>query len=180
MDDIHKKRLRQLIDTYGLIETSELIGLSLLKLSQISEYPLSDVDYGVISELIFELYRTGLLKKNYKDYYIGIELDMSGEYIYWETGRFFEKDGDTYREDISVYATPFWDGEDQIPIDLLNYKLVWDDDMADYPGHSQSIIKVDTKFRDIEHLIDWFHFWYLPNVHDRIEEMVKEIRDKII
>jgi hypothetical protein len=86
-----------------------------------------------------------------------------------------------YVEKMLIYATPFWDGENKIPIVMSYYEVL--DEKTDktiivFEDDFESI-KIDKTFKDIEELLVWFRDFYLPEVYNVIIKYRNEYRKNI-
>jgi hypothetical protein len=113
-----KKKLKGLVDEFGLFKASKMIGMSVTKLAEVTNTP---IDSNVANQILVEMMNNDELKNKYKDFAIHAS---SNDVFYWEamikTGHFH----DDMIENITIAATPFWDGYGNIPVDTELYQAV--------------------------------------------------------
>ena len=123
---IQENRLERLVknyvDKYGLPKTSEMMGLSLSKIIQIAKVPID-------SEVAFEILREKFIQKELKDTYKNfiISLDRMDGIFYWETTTRTDRYPEDRVQQITVMATPFWDGSKFTPIEISWFTLLNDE-----------------------------------------------------
>jgi hypothetical protein len=161
-----KKTILKRIEKYGLYKTSEIMGLSMTDLIEMTDIPINSE---IANELLIENIGKGKIKTKYKEFRIGPSMDGV---VYWEaktnTGHFLPG----MREEISAMATPFWDGGHFTPVEINwitlyneDGEIIYDEGAAgDY--FKEIIGKSD--FKSIEELFQWYEKFYLPTVYDII------------
>ena len=161
-----KKTILKRIEKYGLYKTSEIMGVSMTDLVEMSDVP---IDSKIANELLSENIRKGKIKTKYKEF--RIESNMDGV-VYWEaktnTGHFLPE----MREEISVMATPFWDGGYFTPVEINwmtlyneDGEIIYDEGAA---GEYFKEIMGKSDFKSIEELFKWYEKFYLPKVYNTI------------
>ena len=168
---IQENRLERLVknyvDKYGLRKTSEMMGLSLSKIVQIAKVPID-------SEVAFEILREKFIQKELKDTYkkFIISLDRMDGIFYWETTTRTDRYPEDRVEQITVMATPFWDGSKFTPIEISWFTLLNDDMNIIYElegdGSFYKAFKHQSNFDSVEELLNWYEETYLPGVYDII------------
>lgn len=161
-----KKTILKRIEKYGLYKTSEIMGLSMTDLVEMTDIPINSE---IANELLIENIGKGKIKTKYKEFRIGPSMDGV---VYWEaktnTGHFLPG----MREEISAMATPFWDGGYFTPVEINwitlyneDGEIIYDEGAAgDY--FKEIIGKSD--FKSIKELFQWYEKFYLPTVYDII------------
>jgi hypothetical protein len=167
---IKESRLEKLVSKYlnefGLSKTSQMMGISRSKVLELAKAPI-DSQYAY--EILYEKMRRNELKKNYEEF--EIRTSITGVF-YWEsvmkTGHF----GEDMTEQISVAATPFWDGTKYIPVEIdwftlidKNAKTIYD---SGGDGNFFKEVKNKAQFESVEQLLNWYDKFYLPEVYDVI------------
>ena len=168
---IQENRLERLVknyvDKYGLRKTSEMMGLSLSKIVQIAKVPID-------SEVAFEILREKFIQKELKDTYkkFIISLDRMDGIFYWETTTRTDRYPEDRVQQITVMATPFWDGSKFTPIEISWFTLLNDDMNIIYElegdGSFYKAFTHQSNFDSIEELLNWYEETYLPGVYDII------------
>ena len=168
---IQENRLERLVnnyvDKYGLHKTSEMMGLSLSKIIEIAKVPID-------SEVAFEILREKFIQKELKDTYkkFIISLDRMDGIFYWETTTRTDRYPEDRVQQITVMATPFWDGSKFTPIEISWFTLLNDDMNIIYElegdGSFYKAFKHQSNFDSVEELLNWYEETYLPGVYDII------------
>lgn len=154
--------LKQILIDNGLKTAKIITGLdtfSLLKRIGKMEY-----DSEMCYEVIYELFRDNNTLMNQIGNYT-LEFNFDG-ILEWH-----------YRNnDEIMYAlcTPFWDGDNILPMDIQDYSLNGEDyDLEIYKGK-----KITKKFNSVESLISWFNNWYIHTVRHFLDDNLIELRSK--
>lgn len=168
---IQENRLERLVknyvDKYGLPKTSEMMGLSLSKIIEIAKVPID-------SEVAFEILREKFIQKELKDTYkkFIISLDRMDGIFYWETTTRTDRYPEDRVQQITVMATPFWDGSKFTPIEISWFTLLNDDMNIIYElegdGSFYKAFEHQSNFDSVEELLNWYEETYLPGVYDII------------
>jgi hypothetical protein len=167
---IQESRLEKLVSKYlnefGLSKTSQMMGISRSKVLELAKAP---IDSPYAYEILYEKMMRNELKKNYEEF--EIRTSINGVF-YWEsvmkTGHF----GEDMTEQISVAATPFWDGAKYTPVEIdwftlmdKNANIIYD---SGGDGNFFKEVKNKTQFESVEQLLNWYDKFYLPEVYDVI------------
>ena len=165
---IQENRLERLVknyvDKYGLRKTSEMMGLSLSKIIQIAKVPID-------SEVAFEILREKFIQKELKDTYkkFIISLDRMDGIFYWETTTRTDRYPEDRVQQITVMATPFWDGSKFTPIEISWFTLLNDEMNIIYElegdGSFYKAFTHQSNFDSVEELLNWYEETYLPGVY---------------
>ena len=168
---IQENRLERLVknyvDKYGLHKTSEMMGLSLSKIIEIAKVPID-------SEVAFEILREKFIQKELKDTYkkFIISLDRMDGIFYWETTTRTDRYPEDRVQQITVMATPFWDGSKFTPVEISWFTLLNDDMNIIYElegdGSFYKAFTHQSNFDSVEELLNWYEETYLPGVYDII------------
>jgi hypothetical protein len=159
-----QKKLKGLVDEFGLFKVSKMIGISVTKLAEVTNIP---IDSGTANQILVEMMNNDELKTKYKDFEIHVS---SNDVFYWEamvkTGHFH----DDMIENITVAATPFWDGVKYTPVELewytlLNYYGVTVYEISPEGGFYKEL-KHQTNFESVDELLNWYEEFYLPEVYN--------------
>lgn len=159
-----QKKMMRLIDEFGLYETSKMVGTSMTKLVQLSNLPINSV---IANKLLIENMFNGNLPRKYNHFNIYNAGDgVVGWYCNISTGHF--QPG--LIEQISVMATPFWDGQEYTPVEIDWFTLL-DDKMnviieEEGGGDYYKELKHQTSFENVEELFNWYKEFYLPEVYN--------------
>ena len=163
MTDKRRQQLLNLIETHGIYDASKIAGINPVELIHISEIT---IDTGLANTVLIELMSEGKLPKQYKEFGISID-NMSGAFG-WD-GILVSNER---KEKVFVYATPFWEGESGIPVEIQYYKEITDDDKIElwYDGDVFNFLKTREVFDGIEDVLTWYKHFYLPKVYQVIVE----------
>jgi len=159
-----KKKLKGLVDEFGLLEASKMIGMSIAKLAEVTNTP---IDSDTANQILVEMMNNGELKTKYKDFEIHAS---SNDVFYWEgmvkTGHFH----DDMIENITIAATPFWDGVKYTPVEIEWFTLFNYYGMTVYEtsgdGSFYKELKHQTNFESVDELLNWYEEFYLPEVYN--------------
>ena len=162
-----KKKISALIDEYGLYDAAKMLGLSFTQIVKISDTPINPE---IANQILIENMRKGNLTENYKEFIIHSSYDGV---FYWETNTRTGHFSNDRVEQITVAATPFWDGLDYTPVEI-DWFTLYDKDMVNpiysMGGEGNYFKKFthQTNFETVEELNVWYNEVYLPGVYDII------------
>jgi len=174
--DKRREQLRDLIKKEGLYEVSETLGMKVHDLAHTSKL---EFDYQIAGEILWSLIYNNKLPKNYEGFEISVD-EMAGT-IYWHCNRSTEWYGPRLKENMVIYATPFWEGNPNIPLDIIYYQVKTLNDieiLEENPDIFKSIKSPKSWFNSVEELIVWYKEFYLVTVHSKIIENLNEIRKR--
>jgi len=176
--------IKNYVEKYGLLRTSEILGLSLTEIVKITNHPIDNKSANLI---IFENFKNGVLDRTYKEFKLSLEYgDVIGWFGQIDNGPFknYVEPFKNYVEQYFIYATPYHDYLQEIPIDVS-----WCDLLNRDTGIVKSIegdgrywykINVQDNFKSVEHLFDWYNNFYLPETYDVImTKLIPEVRDDL-
>jgi hypothetical protein len=187
MDDKIKDTINQLIDEFGLYEAKNMLGITFANIVKLSGQKIY-TDTGMASEILYESINNGQLPIKYKEF----EISTSSDGIaYWEgkfkTDRFLPD----MVENISVMATPFWDGMKFTPVEADWYSLtnetgnvlIAEISAGESGNYYQQLDEVEI-FSNVDDLFSWYKNVYLPGVYDIImnnylPRLQQEMDDKL-
>lgn len=158
------QKLYNLIDEVGIWDAETETGLKSYDLIRISNYPMDCYIAGLV---IYDLIKDKKLPLTYGDFEIYSDYDGV---IHWD------KKGDI---NVYVMASPFWEGECNIPINIEMGKIDENgDEIFIGANHNVEIFtRIDLdgiEFKTIESLLKWFKEFYLPITNEMINKKVKE------
>ena len=162
-----KKKISALIDEYGLYEAAKILGLSFRQIVKISKHPINPE---IANEILIQDMIKGNIVDNYKEFIIHASNDGV---FYWETNTRTGHFSNDRVEQITVAATPFWDGVDYTPVEI-DWFTLYDKDMVNAiysmegEGNYFKKFSHQTNFETVEELNDWYNEVYLPGVYDII------------
>ena len=177
-----KQTVEKYISQFGLKDTAKMMGISLTKLVEISDHP---IDSKLAHEILMENLKNKKLPREYRDFKISNGIDGI---VYWEMSRDSKHFLPGMTEQISVVATPFWDGNPWTPVDIDWFTLFNEngDIIAEkMPSGSYYVqLKHKTSFDTVDELFKWYLGYYLPVVYstvmrDLLPEVYQEINDKL-
>jgi len=172
--DRRREELRNLIKRLGIYNVSELTGMKIYELAIVSKLSF---DYKTANEILWSLIYNDKLPKNYQGF--EISLDEFGGAYYWNYEKTTRYYGPPLKEKIYALATPFWDANPYIPIDIEYYEVYTLNGIKIIEKNPQifSMIQpIKEWFNSVEELIIWYKEFYLEKVYTEIMEGVNVIR----
>lgn len=175
----HIEKLKKLVDEHGLNYASKLLGISKLKLARLSDMVIGDADiaYDIINLLFYD----GELIKDFEHDGFNVVIGYDGleGTVTWviESKTTYYSEDDDETEIITCYATPFWDGEPIIPIEVSSYTIVDDnhDVIFEIGGETQEDfyknITIGSVYKNVDTLIEWYEEKYIPIVFNTIRNL---------
>jgi len=163
MTDKRRQLLLNLIEVHGIYDASKIAGINPVELIHISEIT---IDAWLANTVLIELMSKGKIPKQYKEFALSID-SLTGT-VDWDG--VFESDG--VKEKVFAYATPFWEGESGIPVEIQHYEVTTDDDKIELScdGDVFNLLKTRGVFDGIEDVLTWYKHFYLPKVYRVIVE----------
>ena len=163
MTDKRRQGLVNLIKTHGIYDASKIIGINPVELIHISEIT---IDSWLANTVLTKLMSEGKLPEQYKEFVLSID-GMTGTFD-WDG--VFESDG--VKEKVFAYASPFWEGESGIPVEINYYEQLTDDGKIELSveGDVFNLLKTREVFDGIEDVLTWYKHFYLPKVYRVIVE----------
>jgi hypothetical protein len=174
----HIEKLKKLVDEHGLNYASKLLGISKLKLARLSDMVIGDADiaYDIINLLFYD----GELIKDFEHDGFNVVIGYDGlegtvTWVIESKTTYYSEDDET--EIITCYATPFWDGESNIPIEVSSYTIVDDnhDVIFEIGGEIQGDyyknITIGSVYKNVDTLIEWYEEKYIPIVFNTVRNL---------
>ena len=175
-----------MIKTYGLEKVVNLLGINLNDLVKLSKIEITPE---IMHDLIIDGVSKKLLPTKYKGFSIDVD-SMSGV-IDWSRKFSVKLESGLY-VDVVVYAlaTPFWNGEMVIPVELDYISLKRFNDEDNHVLYNDDIednikrINIKESIKTVDELYDWYKNQYLPKIYSIIKNKTERIvndytRDKI-
>jgi hypothetical protein len=172
------EKLKKLVDEHGLNYVSKLLGISKLKLARLSDMVIGDADiaYDIINLLFYD----GELIKDFEHDGFNVVIGYDGlegtvTWVIESKTTYYSEDDET--EIITCYATPFWEGESNIPIDVTSYTIVDDnhDVIFEIEGEIQGDyyknITIGSVYKNVDTLIEWYEEKYIPIVFNTVRNL---------
>ena len=83
---------------------------------------------------------------------------------------------------LSVYATPYWDGHNTNPIDIVNVEVTpiyspEDKREFDTTGNYFNEFDSPKSFENASELMDWFKDEYIPKTYDIIVKSLEDFKE---
>ena len=165
-----KYDVEQSIDEFGLIETLKRYKFP-FKLANIMfqlTRPFTNEECNEI--LSYYLFEKGVLPKTYRDKDVSIAIEDDSMTGAWRFEIRFKKT----KEAMSGYGTMFWDGSDQLPINVDIYA----NEIRNYDSDVELFYGLDIKFpfHKISELIEWFNDYYYDTIIDTCTDWLEECR----
>lgn len=169
-----KKQLTQSFDEIGFAETIDRYKLSIPQLdiiyknSKLPEFSCDDL-HEICSVLIYD---TAIRKKFIsKKYHISLDMDDFLGAVY------FKVTDKKTTNSLDGYATPYWDGNCYLPIDIEYYNFTDDDGDSgedELTGYYKQY-KLPTEFESFQAIIDWMENDYIKYIIDFCEITFEEL-----
>ena len=169
----YRKKIIGLVEKFGVPETCKVLGIGIDELFVITQQP---IDCENALEIIYTLYEKGLLVEEYKGY--RITQDSFSGTIEWDK-KVYPGYPNVALEDgtlemiladihnIYVKASPFWENENSVPVDVE----IFADGDDEYITDLFESYRTPESFENIEKLIIWFKEEYLEETYKIIEEL---------
>lgn len=169
-----KKQLTQSFDEIGFAETIDRYKLSIPQLdiiyknSKLPEFSCDDL-LQICSVLIYDT----VIRKKYitEKYHIWLDMDDFLGAVY------FKVTDKKTTNSLDGFATPYWDGNCYLPIDIEYYNFTDDDgDSGDdeLTGYYERY-KLPTEFETFQAIIDWMENDYIKYIIDFCEIAFEEL-----
>ena len=171
--------LQNLIEKEGFDEAKSMLGLTTIELIEKSD---CQIDFEMANNILSYLFREKLFPMKYKN--CQLMYDGFSGVVNWEcdwSGDFYN---DYNEESTSNMATPFWDGNNGIPVDTELYKavdsegnpiLLSEGDLDD--SETYTFIKWDKEFDNLASYSMWIRRFYLPKVYEVILQHLDNYRN---
>jgi len=170
--------LKKSVENIGFWKTKKKFRLSMDQMNDLlsGEY-FPELDCGDLNDIIWELFTNGSLSSKYTKfrYYIQFMSDRMAGTICFQCV-------DKERNDsITGYATPYWDGECILPLEVnfYNYKdseTGYDEEIEVDPGDFYESIPLDIEFNSFSEIKDWFESEYMEMVSEYCESAFDYVR----
>lgn len=160
---ILQRELKRSIEEVGVWKTRKRFKLNHEQLFHLLGDDLPDLSCEDYYDIIYDIFIGGKVKKRYNigRYRLSLYLDNM-------VGAIDFKCVDTLKGDeITGYATPYWDGECQLPLELSWYKYQDEDgnsEETELNGEFFESDVLDIKFNEVSEIIDWFETDYIDRL----------------
>jgi hypothetical protein len=173
-----KKQLSQSFDEIGFVSTINRYKLTIPQLDKIYENSrlpeFSCLDLNEICSVL--IYDTVMRKKHITEkYHIWLDMDDFLGAVY------FKVTDKKTTNSLDGYATPYWDGNCYLPIDIEYYNFTDDDgDSGDeeLTGNYYERYKLPTEFENFKAIVDWMENDYIKYIIDFCERTFKELESE--
>lgn len=168
------KVIRQQVKDHGLDRVAKMMDVSMTKVVELGQIPIDPV---IATNLLYENMGNMKLSRSYGEFEIG--RGYSGVFTW--TGE-IPINENSYLN-LYVFATPYWDGENVLPIELDSFTIYAKEnksytDSAD--GQVNRSVDIPSHFDTIDELLLWYEESYRPTVYNIImEDFVDEIKDSL-
>ena len=153
-----KEKVQQLVDRIGFHRACEELNMKSYDVVRLLGVKINNPE--VCYNLVFDLYTDSLLPTTYKEFTLYI--DDEG-ILSWSSA------------DVEVYATPYWNTTNTLPIDILQYKD-YNEDNIDYEYLSDTI-ELKPEFTDITEFIQYLKDFTYPETYKRINGLIDRIKE---
>lgn len=170
-----KNQLTQSFDEIGFAETIDRYKLTIPQLDKIYKNSrLPEFSCGDLNEICSILIYDGIIKKEYttKKYHISLDMDNFVSAVY------FKVTDKKTTNSLDGYATPYWDGNCYLPIDIEYYNFTDDDgDSGDeeLTGDYYKRYELPTEFESFQAIINWMENDYIKYIIDFCRKTFKEL-----
>ena len=154
-----KERVQQLVDRIGFHRACEQLNMKSYDVVRLLGVKINNDE--VCNNLVFDLYTDSLLPTTYEEFTLYI--DDEG-ILSWSSA------------DVEVYATPYWNVTNTLPIDILQYKD-YNEDNIDYEYLSDTSIELKPEFTDITEFIQYLKDFTYPETYKRINGLIDRIEE---
>lgn len=174
-----QEKLFELIENYGIERTSDLVGIDIFKILEITEIEIRPNDNILYSSLFKSINKIREIQFRYKGF--NIEYDKISHVIKWDGTLKTEYKGKNYNINLFLYATPYWDALNttQIHIDFyeildLRHHVIASDDVSIFTD-----VKSPTVFSNIFNFQKWFYEVYPEIIYNKINILVNRYKDDL-
>lgn len=174
-----QEKLFELIENYGIERTSDLVGIDIFKILEITEIEIRPNDNILYSSLFKSINKIREIQFRYKGF--NIEYDKISHVIKWDGTLKTEYKGKNYNINLFLYATPYWDALNttQIQIDFyeildLRHHVIASDDVSIFTD-----VKSPTVFSNIFNFQKWFYEVYPEIIYNKINILVNRYKDDL-
>ena len=168
-----KSLLEKSFSEYGFKNTVSRFKLSLPQIFNIyKDLELPEFDCQDLNEICLLLIEEGFLDvKRVKDEY-GVQIVMDDR-IHVGFNVMNPMSGDR----LSGYATPYFDGDCELPIDIDTFTYMDSEsyELESYSYYHSEDVRVRTKFRSFEHIIDWLNTKYILHILKVCESLFNHV-----
>lgn len=179
-----KIKIKKLISRDGVWSTSRTLGINPVSLFRLTDSVIDDASTASI--LLFQLYKNGEFNKYCKftedGFVVEITFSEIDGIVNWDLFNEYEYEGKILRENVLIFATPFWE-DDKIPIEVGYYNITDSDDevIEEYDSNvleTNHYIKQHPIFKNVEVLKKWFYEKYIPICFNKIKnDIIPELRE---
>ena len=173
-----KNQLTQSFGEIGFFETINRYKLSIPQLDKIYKNSrLPEFSCDDLNEICSGLIWGSDVKKEYitKKYHIWLDMD---DFV---SSVFFQVTDKKTTNSLNGYATPYWDGNCYLPIDIEYYNFTDDDgDSGDeeLTGDYYERYKLPTEFESFQAIIDWMENDYIKYIIDFCRKTFEELESE--
>jgi len=169
--------LKDLVDEMGLYKTKNLTGIDIFHIIKLTKMKIDNPD--IAYEVFIELFSSNKIPKKYKGF--KLELDYMSGTIYWTYSKVMDFSGEEYIEKMISMATPFWDGNSNIPVDTEIYEILdarqRDETVIMDDLQLSELINVSANFENIEQFLVWIRDFYYPEVYKILIGFLRKYRE---
>jgi len=173
-----KNQLTQSFDEIGFVTTINRYKLSIPQLNKIYKNSrLPEFSCDDLNEICSVLIYDGIIKKEYitKKYHIWLDMD---DFV---SSVFFQVTDKKTTNSLNGYATPYWDGNCFLPIDIEYYHFTDDDgnlDDEEVTGDYYERYKLPTEFESFQAIVDWMENDYIKYIIDFCRKTFEELESE--
>jgi len=171
------KAIKALVDEVGLDAAIDMLGLSRMRLVQLTNIPIKGDTFFKKNEVVVGQLLKDLV--NLDDVYNECDLiyDFMSGTIHWNCTF---NDGEQIINTLT-YATPYYNDNNMTPVDTDEFEVIKDGESETYGGMSNEYstgIHSPTEFENVNVLIKWFEDDYKPVVYKAIKRHLKEFKEE--
>jgi hypothetical protein len=172
---ILQRELKRSIEEIGVWKTRKRFKLNHEQLFHLLGDDLPDLSCEDYYDIIYDIFIGGKVKKRYNigRYRLSLYLDNMVGAINFRCVDVLNGD------EITGYATPYWDGECQLPLELSWYTYQDEDgnpQETELVGEFSEYEVLDNKFNEVSEIIDWFNTEYMKILSEYCDNAFDHVR----
>jgi hypothetical protein len=162
--DNFKKFIQKVVDNnlYGYVGASKILGMSVTDIFKHTESP---IDFEMATIVLYDNMSDGTLPSKYQEFnIITNKYDGVARWV----GTISDGFSPNTKEELTIMATPFWDGGKTTPVEIESFVLYKNDSpvvIIEGEGEYYRAIIKKTEFKNIDELFNWYNNVYLPEVY---------------
>jgi len=183
-----KEQILDLFDAVGIIRTLDRYKLDPKALDFIFKNDFPDFTCSDLDDLFTYFFRNGYIKRRldyeYKDNIYDVEINM----VYGTGAVEYNVEDLRLLDGISIYATPFWEGECFVPLETTSYYLIPGNQNNDDEEEGRLWYDIEvfgsydninpSRFRSFTDILDWYYTTCIDKTMEFAIEALFKARNK--